>query len=805
MRARAVGAGPRLALASALASSLLACSGGPDPEPAPSGTGGDEIEEAGFFGVLGEGQEAPPLPSRDFATARTPAASSVLLLRAADAPDSPDLRTLYRRLAPGTVIVRTGQSMGTGVVVGPGGLVLTNRHVIQGAAQRDFMLSVTVEYGAIGSAGAMVPDGEPRVARVLKTDTVHDLALLRVDDPPTPEMIIALAAEDPAPGAPVVCLGHGNVGMVWAVRSCEVEATGSLEEAFSRLQAVCASEDPLAQTMCQSIREQVHREMSGLYVQSSCVIAPGDSGGPLVDRRGLLVGLNVMSLRNERNQRSNFHVHLRELRAFLAEVPASPERHVPSPWLETVVARSPADVDLDGRWDTIVQSGPHRELARLFDLDQDSPAFRTDELDAVVAERRFDAEMAVVAQHGQGYALYDQDADGHLELVLTVDDHNRVTAAHRVAPDGTVTPLELEDDRPAVDVRRVPQDGSVARFEAAFGDHALHVPEPGPLPAYLQDGTVEDADGNGAPDTVRADQGLVHILTFDVDESFLPTLRSAGDLRRAVAERAQHERSPGSTGAVPFDVEASFIRRDDTMWGYYETDGDAEFDVSVRTSPTSPVVLSARGRDGSAAGSSDRWLGTLFMRADLAGEREGAFDRMLQRFVPASWVATSESHAGLPDPVTHHDAPRIEAREEDDRAWRHAVVSMESLGFSSVLIDVDRSSFRGRSRRHLQGGMEAAVTEGHFRPDFALATMPAAVWTWYDTDLDGAWDLCLVRVADGPVQRRAAYRAGDDDAWAPAPDLAAGPLIRPSLYEGAPGRAFAQLARRLFDGTEVEE
>ena len=786
--------GTRTTWLGALAALVLAC-GSPPAPPAleDEAHAGDEVEESGHFGVLGAEQQAPDLPTRNFGAAAARSNTGVVLLRAAAAPEAPDLQTLYRQIAPGTVIVRTGASMGTGVVVGPGGLVLTNNHVIQGAARENFQLRATVEYGALRPSGAMVPDGERRVAMVLKTDPVHDLALLRVQEPPEEAPIVSLAADSPSPGAPVVCIGHGNVGLVWAVRSCEVEAIGRLEDTYARLQAVCASEEPMARRVCEQMREQVQREMAGLFVQSSCVIAPGDSGGPLVNAQGALVGLNVMSIRNERNQRSNFHIHLEELREFLLTVPDEPDTRIPSPWFEAVRDANPADLDLDGKWDLLVLSGPDRSLARLYDLDEDSPDFSASDLARVVSERRFDPEMAIVATGSESFVWYDADNDGRLETLLSVDRRDRVTAAHAQDQDGEIRPLPIEAGSPALVSTMVPETAR-ERFSQIFEGGSL-TENPSPLPAILRNGRVADSNRDGTPDTLRADQGTVHVLAFDADQNALSGVDTPAALELLLRS--------GSA-----DLEASFLRRVNTMWGYYDLDGDGTFETGLRTTEDGPIVSAVIDVPGGPAATraSETLIGTLFMRGDWLAQGGEALGAMLSQHVPEGWIARPEDPAGLPHPTAHHIHPRIEVREMERflRRWNNAIVSMESQGFSTVLIDVDRSSFRGPNRRRLADGIEAALDAGHFRANFALSTMSGAVWTWYDTDFDGTWDSCLVRASEGTGFLRNAFRRGEDDRWARDAEMVEGRLIRPALFGREQRQAFGLLARRLFDGTEVE-
>src|SRR6266571_8670452 len=138
--------------------------------------------------------------------------------------------------------------VGSGVVIERDGQVLTNAHVVDGAAS----LSVTLD------SGTKTP------ARVLGVDTVTDLALLRLE------------ATSPLPAARLGDSSALHVGD-------EVVAIGNPMG--------------LEQTMTRGIVSGLNRILPGLaeqpMIQTDAPINPGNSGGPLVDRCGAVVGINT--------------------------------------------------------------------------------------------------------------------------------------------------------------------------------------------------------------------------------------------------------------------------------------------------------------------------------------------------------------------------------------------------------------------------------------------------------------------------------------------------------------------------------
>jgi S1-C subfamily serine protease len=170
------------------------------------------------------------------------------------------LASLFERVSPSVVSIQVTKInkakpqrrfetvVGSGVLIERDGQVLTNAHVVDGAAS----LSVTLD------SGARTP------ARVLGMDTVTDLALLRI--------------ETPSP-LPVARLGDSAALRV----GDEVVAIGN----------------PLGleQTMTRGIVSGLNRILPGLaeqpMIQTDAPINPGNSGGPLVDRCGAVVGINT--------------------------------------------------------------------------------------------------------------------------------------------------------------------------------------------------------------------------------------------------------------------------------------------------------------------------------------------------------------------------------------------------------------------------------------------------------------------------------------------------------------------------------
>jgi len=229
------------------------------------------IAPAGATAPGASGPGAPVPPSRAPVTP-APAASDVPEARAReDAADlSASARRIYETARPRLLQVRTllrdqdsQASVGSGSLVGPGGLILTNYHVVSQVALEPQRYRLNYQ----------MADGQKGALQLVAFDVVHDLALVRMAQPAADVgdrgMIVFRSADQPlAQGERIFSLGNPlDVG--FAV----VEGTynGLVERSF------------LPQIL-----------FSG-------ALNPGMSGGPVVDDHGRVVGVNVATRRDGQN------------------------------------------------------------------------------------------------------------------------------------------------------------------------------------------------------------------------------------------------------------------------------------------------------------------------------------------------------------------------------------------------------------------------------------------------------------------------------------------------------------------------
>ena len=140
------------------------------------------------------------------------------------------------------------QGLGSGVIVSPEGYILTNNHVIEGAAEIQVTLS----------------DSRRAMAQVIGADPDTDLAILRINLDRLP--VITLGNSDTAQvGDRVLAIGN-PFGVGQTVTSGIVSALG---------------------------RNQLGINTFENFIQTDAAINPGNSGGALVDVNGNLIGINT--------------------------------------------------------------------------------------------------------------------------------------------------------------------------------------------------------------------------------------------------------------------------------------------------------------------------------------------------------------------------------------------------------------------------------------------------------------------------------------------------------------------------------
>ena len=145
--------------------------------------------------------------------------------------------------------------VGSGLVIASDGLILTNSHVVSGAAALQVSMA----------------DGQRGLARVLGDDPHTDIAVIRTDEHLRAPAMDFFDSKLLKVGQMAIALGN-PLGFEQTVTAGVVSATG------------------------RSLRATTGRLIEDV-IQTDAALNPGNSGGPLVDSHGRVIGINTAVIR----------------------------------------------------------------------------------------------------------------------------------------------------------------------------------------------------------------------------------------------------------------------------------------------------------------------------------------------------------------------------------------------------------------------------------------------------------------------------------------------------------------------------
>jgi hypothetical protein len=197
--------------------------------------------------------------------------ASIALAAPMQAIEPPSWRSIVQANRDFVPLIECAAGVGSGLLVSLDGLVVTNRHVIEGAA--GFMLTFY--------------DRSKAKAVVVHTHGHRDLAIVRaaIRREKCFDIETQIADEMQA-GDDVLAIGHPRGFAFTSTR-------GIISETRRRLH-------------------------DGEYIQTDVAINPGNSGGPLLDQFGRLVGLNTRT--QKESQGLGFAIGAREVQAYVLYV-----------------------------------------------------------------------------------------------------------------------------------------------------------------------------------------------------------------------------------------------------------------------------------------------------------------------------------------------------------------------------------------------------------------------------------------------------------------------------------------------------
>jgi Do/DeqQ family serine protease len=351
------------------------------------------------------------------------------------------------------------RSLGSGVIVDPTGLVVTNNHVIEGADEVKVTLADKREFP---------------VDVVLK-DQRADLAVLRVKDKERFPVIEFGNSDDLQVGDVVLAMGN-PFGVGQTVTHGIVSAVARTQVGISDYQ---------------------------FFIQTDAAINPGNSGGPLVDMTGRLVGINTAIFsRSGGSQGIGFAIPANMVRLVVASA-RSGGGSVKRPWLGAKLqALTP-------------------ELSREFDLKRPAGAVVTSVTVGSPAERAgMKPGDVIVSVGGQpvddpnafDYRFITHPLGGQVEIgVIRGGKESKLPVALETAPDSPRDEITIQSRSPFAGAK-------VANLSPALADELrLESATAGVAVVEVGDGTIAQQFGFRRGDVVLSVNGSKIAKTTDLE------------------------------------------------------------------------------------------------------------------------------------------------------------------------------------------------------------------------------------------------------------------------------------------------
>jgi S1-C subfamily serine protease len=179
---------------------------------------------------------------------------------------------------------------GSGFIVNPEGLILTNNHVVKGSEQLNVTLS----------------DKKSFKATVVGYDPTHDLALVKIDAGRKLPFLHIGDSENLVVGQKVLAIGN------------PFEFGGTLTTG-------------IVSSLDRTIQTEENRQLEGM-IQTDAAINPGNSGGPLLNSHGDVIGINTAIYGSQQGSIGiGFATPINRVKGMLDQFEKT--GHVAPPWL----------------------------------------------------------------------------------------------------------------------------------------------------------------------------------------------------------------------------------------------------------------------------------------------------------------------------------------------------------------------------------------------------------------------------------------------------------------------------------------
>jgi Do/DeqQ family serine protease len=346
---------------------------------------------------------------------------------------------------------RIQSSLGSGVIVGRDGVIVTNTHVIKGRGEAEIRIALA--------------DKREFDAKVVMQDDKTDIAILKIENGGASFPVIELEDSDTLEVGDMV-LAIGNPFAVGQT------VTSGIVSALART--------------------EVGPSDSQVFIQTDAAINPGNSGGALVDMSGKLVGINTMIFSQSGGSHGiGFAIPSNLVRIYVES--AAEGRKVERPWL-------------GARLDVVT-----REVAEGLGLDRVAGALVARVSDKGPAARA-GLQPGDVIMHVDGFEVYDPKGVQYRLTTKGIGNRVRVDVIRKGRPVTIDLPLEPAPKPGRDDVKNLagehPLDGArVSNIVPAVAEEMGLEADEGVVVVSVRAGSVAQRLGFQAGDIVTGVMG----------------------------------------------------------------------------------------------------------------------------------------------------------------------------------------------------------------------------------------------------------------------------------------------------------